>query len=111
VDDIVGFRVLNSQRRWVGLLTYGRLWEPIDDSDLKAAVRASLPKFGLQSTDEICLCDSLQELRSCPYFYEGFLSFAWHPIPFGDDYEEWRAQMRARVLSGDSIHCVGELSD
>jgi hypothetical protein len=87
VNDIVGIRVLNSKGRWIGFLTYGRVFDSTDESELRAAVEAALPGFGVDSAVEVHVCNSLQELHSCPYFYEGLLSFAWDPIPFGDRYE------------------------
>jgi hypothetical protein len=111
MDDIVGVCVLSPGRGWLGFLTYGRLWDSTDEAELVAAVRANLPVFGLYSSDEVRVCTSLQELSSCPYFFEGLLGFAWKPIPFGDAYDQWREERRAELLSGkgDGLYCVGVL--
>jgi len=78
---------------------------------LRTAVEAALPGFGVDSAGEVHVCKSLQELRSCLYFFEGLLSFAWDPIPFGDRYEKWLKQKRDQMLQGKSIYCLGEMME
>jgi hypothetical protein len=111
MEDIIGIKVLNSRQKSVGFMTYGRLWDAVDDSELKDAIRANLTRFGLEPSNEIQMCRSLKELQSCNYFYEGLIWFAWHPIPFGPQYEEWRRQKQVELLSGESIYYLGELAE
>ena len=53
------------------------------------------------------VCDSLQEARDAPYFYEYFFSFCQKRIPFGDQYQEWRAHIDERMRAGHEIAAIG----
>jgi hypothetical protein len=46
--------------------------------------------------------------RSAPYFYESLLTFARQPIPFGPDYQQWRADRAAAMAMGKEIAYCGE---
>jgi len=50
---------------------------------------------------------TLQEAAQAPYFFEGLVSFAQRPIPFGDQYEDWRAKRRKRMEDGHEIYYLG----
>ena len=57
------------------------------------------------------VCQSLREAadsRSAPYFYESLLVFARQPIPFGPDYQKWRAGRAAAMARGEEIAYCGE---
>jgi hypothetical protein len=111
MNDVVGIRAFDSERQWVGFMTYGRLWDPIDDSEMIAAIKTALPTFGLRAVTEVLLCETLQELRGCPYFYEGLLSFASRPIAFGENYDTWRAWAREELAAGRGLFCVGSIAN
>jgi hypothetical protein len=89
VEDINGVRVRDAKRGWVGFVTYGRLWDPVDPSNELRVISAHFSTFGIEAL-EVQLFDSLQELASAPYFYEALISFAWNPVPLGSGYEAWK---------------------
>lgn len=111
MEDVIGFKAMSSNQRWVGFLTFGRLWGPLETEQLENAIRDALPSFGIDRSAEVYICESLQHLRSCPYFYEGLLSFAWRPISFGSGYDAWRQKQRDEVGTGSGVYCVGEVLD
>jgi hypothetical protein len=53
------------------------------------------------------LCDSLQEARDAPYFFEAVIAFAHRPIPFGPGYEAWRRRLLRRMRDGKEICFLG----
>jgi hypothetical protein len=111
MDDVIGVRVRDAKRGWVGFVTYGRLWDRVDPANELAAISAHFSTFGIKEPVDVRLCDSLQELASAKYFYEALLTFAWQPVPFGPGYEAWRAEMRSAVENGKHIFYVGEIQD
>jgi hypothetical protein len=59
------------KRGEVGLLSWGRLFDPVDPSQLIARLREVLPLMGLKDVLEISVCHDLGELCDYRYFYEG----------------------------------------
>jgi hypothetical protein len=108
VDDVVAIKARDRERGWIGVMTWGRLWDPIDETELLAAVSEDLGRNGY-IVDEIELCDSLQVVRSAEYFYEGIISFSWQPPPFGLGYDAWRTAMREDLKNGRAIYILGPL--
>jgi len=54
------------------------------------------------------VCRSLQDAAHAPYFYEGFFSFCQKEhIPFGDQYEAWRAEISKKMQAGKEIYYLG----
>jgi hypothetical protein len=111
MDDVVGIKVRDAKRGWVGFMTWGRLWDPVDDTELLKAVRAHLHTFGIEQPEELELCSSLRELRTADFFYEAIINFSWRPSPFGDDDDAWKNARRAELEEGRSIYFLGDLSD
>jgi hypothetical protein len=57
------------------------------------------------------LCSNLREAADspdAPYFYECFLAFASRPVPYGDNYESWRADIAQKMEAGREIHYCGQ---
>jgi hypothetical protein len=111
MDDVVGIKVRDPERGWVGFMTWGRLWDPVADAELLRAIRAHLRTLGIEQPEELELCSSLRELRSAEYFYEAIINFSWRPPPFGDGYDAWKDARRAELEEGLSIYFLGNLSD
>ena len=56
------------------------------------------------------VCDSLQDARDAPYFFEYFFSFCQKQIPYGDEYESWRQNIDERMRAGYEIAGIGPYS-
>lgn len=111
VDDVVGIKVRDAQRGWVGLITWGRLWDAVDDTELLQVVGKHLHTFGIEHPEELAVCPSLRDLQSVEYFYEGILSFSWKPPPVGTKQRsEWQNKMREELRTGRGIYFIGALS-
>jgi len=76
MDDIVGIRIVDAQRGEVGLLSWGRIGDPVNPEPLLNRLRKVISDFGFEDLVEISLCSELGELRDFQYFYEGLVHFA-----------------------------------
>lgn len=47
MDNVVAIKVRDAKRGWVGLITWGRLWDPVDETELLRAVVRHLSGFGI----------------------------------------------------------------
>lgn len=80
----------------------------IDDSWVEEVVRANAKKCAIPEVAEIRICDSLRDVATCQYFYEGLFHFASAGIPFGASYEAWRQDRLAEFGQGTlSVHFLG----
>jgi hypothetical protein len=110
MEDVVGIRVRDAKNGWFGFVTWGRLWDPVDETELIRAVKPHLTGFhGITDPQEVHVCNSLRDLRSAEYFYEALISFSWDCPPFGDSYDAWRKQKQRDVQDGRDIYFVGAL--
>jgi hypothetical protein len=101
MDDIVALRVVlvTGQSRY--FLTWGRLLDPVDPKRLEDLVGGKLSHFSLGGAAvSISVCDSLREASGARYFYECFFAMCQKPIPFGDNYEGWKARMLEQLTQG-----------
>jgi hypothetical protein len=111
MEDVVGIKVRDAKRGWVGFMTWGRLWDPIDDAELLSAIRAHLHTFGVEQPEVVALCSSLRELRSATYFYEALVYFSWNRPSFGDEYAAWQNERRNQLEQGREIYFLGDLTE
>lgn len=56
------------------------------------------------------VCETLQEAREAPLFYEALFDFAQKRIPFGDGYEAWRRERDALMRDGRELYFAGPWS-
>jgi hypothetical protein len=112
VDDVVAVRVrlANGEARY--FLTWGRVQDPVDPEPLCALVLRESQKFELGDEPVSAeVCAALGDAASsgvAPQFYECLLTFARHPIPFGEAYEPWRRERAAAMDAGKEIAYCGE---
>lgn len=109
MDDVVAIKVRDGKRGWVGFITWGRLWDPVDDTELLGAIRPHLHECGIDEPLEVVLCSALREVQSGEYFYEALLKFSWNGPTFGANYAAWREARRDDLKRGREIYCVGSL--
>ena len=109
MEDVVALVATDHVKGNMGFITWGRTFDPVDESPLLAAVRPNLTTFGLNVIEELRVCESLIELAACKFFYEGLLSFARERIPFGSDYATWATSKCEAITSGRELYCVGPI--
>jgi hypothetical protein len=89
-------------------LTWGRLIDPVETKGVEELVGSHLSKFALGGPAvSISVCDSLREAAGARYFYECFFEMCQKPIPFGDGYKVWAAQMLEQLKQGREIYYLG----
>ena len=111
MEDVVAVRIdlMGGEKRYI--LTWGRIYDAVDPRGLEDVVLRHSRRFALGGEPTAAtVCASLREPAespSAPYFHEHLLWFAWHPIPFGPDYEAWRAEREAALESGRELFYCG----
>jgi hypothetical protein len=112
MDDVVAVEVelVGAELRY--FITWGRIQDEVDPEPLAALVLEHSWGCSLGGVAQYArVCRSLREAaesRSAPYFYESLLVFARQPIPFGPDYEQWRADRATAMALRKEIAYCGE---
>jgi hypothetical protein len=112
MDDVVAVEVELAAGELRYFITWGRIQDEVDPEPLAALVLEQSRQVGLGNPAQRArVCQSLREAadsRSAPYFYECLLAFVRQPIPFGPDYQKWRADRAAAMAMGKEIAYCGE---
>lgn len=87
MEDIVGIKIKDKIRGVGALITWGRLFDAVDETELLEVVKKHVSKWGINSLESMHVCYSLQEISDQPYFYECLIKFIQEPIPYGIRYE------------------------
>jgi hypothetical protein len=108
VEHIVAVEVTVDTGRRTYFLTWGRVQDRVDPAPLEAVIMSVAGKFKLPGKAVGArVCESLQEARDAPYFFEHFFSFCQKQIPFGDSHEAWRREIDHRMRAGYEIAGLG----
>jgi len=107
MDDLIAIRVTENDGGSVAFLTWGRLFDAVDDSEILAAVEKALPVFGVREYKGLVVCDNLGEVAGERYFYEGLFHFAAKFDHGYKNYESWRKKKLELVKSGKDIYFLG----
>jgi hypothetical protein len=76
MEDVVAVRFQDAERGEGGVLTWGRVFDPVDPTPLLEAIARILPRAGFKAASDIRICGSLREARQFRYFYEGLVHFS-----------------------------------
>jgi hypothetical protein len=108
MEDIVALKVVLEKVPNHYFLTWGRLLDPVETKGLEELIASHLSQFGLPGPPvSISVCDSVREAAGARYFYECFFQMCQKPIPFGDAYGPWAAQMLEQLKQGREIYYLG----
>jgi hypothetical protein len=111
MEDVVGILVNDKKRGQVAFLTLGRTFDRVDSKSLVRALKVGLHKFGIGAEASITVCESLREVASAEYFYEGLLALAQKRIPYGKrSYPVWKRKMKLEISAGKEIYLIGKVS-
>jgi hypothetical protein len=93
VEHVVAVRVNRQEGRPLFFVTWGRIQDVVDGEKLEAIVfNKAVHVSGGGNATSAHLCQTLQEAKDEPYFFEALVSFSSDKIPFGDSYEAWRVK-------------------
>ena len=106
----VAVRLADGRERY--FITWGRIQHKIDpvpvcDLVLRCSRSCSLGGAPVSAR----LCATLREAADspdAPYFYECLLGFASQPVPYGQDYDAWKATVAERMEAGRDISYCGQ---
>jgi len=108
MDDVVGVKAKDAAGRFVAFMVWGRLFDVVDDRELLDLVRDRSSSFAGAPMTDFRLSTSLIEISNHEYFFESLLWFAWRPIPFGAEYQAWRAETRRKLIEdGEGLLFLG----
>jgi hypothetical protein len=109
VEDVIAVEVQTDDGRSCYFITWGRIQDRIDPEPVESVILAVARRFATPGKAVSArLCESLQEARDSPLFYEALLSFAHHPIPFGrTSYPKWRRRIDNAMRAGREIYFTG----
>ena len=108
MEDLVAVEMTTAEGPRCYFVTWGRIQAAVDPAPLEALILEVAGHFALPGTPvSTRVCESLQEAREAPLFFEALFNFAQRPIPFGDGYEEWRRRIGTLMREGKEIYAVG----
>jgi hypothetical protein len=111
MDDLVAVevRLADGGRRY--FVTWGRIQDAVDPEPLCEVVLSAARHVSLRGDPVSArVCETLREAADsaeAPYFWECFFTFCQRPIPFGENYGEWRAAMDEAMRRGKEIAYCG----
>lgn len=111
MENIVGIKFVDKQRGEGAVITWGRLFDSVDDTELLEVVKKKLPSFGVYDLEDIEISYSLMEISDQPYFYEQLAYFIKRPVYFGNDYDKWKRKKREVLKKGCEILFTGFKND
>jgi len=110
LEDVVGITGKASSGNDMAFMTWGRLFDPVDDAEFLDIIELHSSMFAGGPARNLKVCNSLLEVSKYEYFYEALLHYAWNKIPFGENWNEWRSARReALIKSGADIYFLGPL--
>jgi len=108
MEDVVAIKITDRKKGQVAFLTWGRVFDRTDPKPLEKAVANGVKHFGFVNVISIAVCDSLQEVRACEYFFEGLIAISWRPIRFKKNtYKPWAEKMRKSIARGKELYFLG----
>lgn len=108
MEDIVAVKVDLEDGTHRFFLTWGRIQDSIDPEPLEQLILDHCKAYDLGGTPvKACLCGTIQEAVSAPYFYEGFFFMGQQTIPFGKKYKKWKKQMDKKMQAGKELYYLG----
>lgn len=116
MDDIVAIIITVEGGQDFALLTWGRVFGPVEYEELLAAVLPHVGTFGISGSEVLGrAASSLQEVATAPYFYECLFSMILERTraPVDDTgairWAEWAESRRRLIEDGKSIYFAGNL--
>lgn len=108
MGDLVAVELTTAEGSRCYFVTWGRIQDALDPARLEALNLGVAGHFAVPGTPiSSRVCDSLQEAREAPLFFDTQFRFAQQPIPFGPGYQKWRRRMRKRMREGKEIYACG----
>jgi len=108
MEDVVAVEVRLSDGSARYFITWGRIQDSVDPTEVEALVLAFSYGCALGGEPvEATICPTLGSARDAPYFYEAIITFTRSQPKHGESYEKWRRRMDRRMRKGKEIDFLG----
>jgi hypothetical protein len=111
VDDVVAVEVELEDGSVRFFITWGRVQDAVDPGPVEALVLKHSSSYALGGAPRAArVCGALREAAdsdAAPYFHECLMRFSRDSIPFGPNYQTWRAETGEAMRSGAQIAYCG----
>lgn len=107
MNDIIALKAKSKANKLYYFLTWGRIFDSIDESEIIKALQSNLSKFGIKNASSIKVCASLKDALNAKYFYENYFLMCQKGIPFGSRYSNWKKEMARKIKNGKEIYFLG----
>ena len=89
-------------------MTWGRVQDVVEPESVERVVLTYAQLVGLPAKAvKARLCRSLQEASHQPFFYECFFLMCQMRVPYGPDFDAWKAARAAAMKEGREIYWLG----
>jgi hypothetical protein len=94
MEDVVAIKLRDRKRGEWAVVTWGRVYDAVDETPLLDAIRRVAPQIGFPDLEHAEVCYHLGDVRDYQYFHEALLAFAARMA--GEPYltEAWKQQQR-----------------
>jgi hypothetical protein len=111
VEDIVAVELKTPSGVPHCVMTFGRIQEAVDPTDVESIVLEHASRIGLSEATSAEVCWSLRDARDAPYFYEALVDFAASlAAREHQDYEERRERTDRQMHAGEHLWYCGDPS-
>lgn len=107
MNDIIAVKVKDKTNKIHYFLTWGRIFDNVNNSETIKVLKPRLTKFGIKNIESIKICSSLEEASKAKYFYENFFLMCQKKIPFGSRYANWKKEICRKIKAGKEIYFLG----
>lgn len=111
MEDVVAVEVVTTIGGPYYFVTFGRVQDLVDPTELEAIVLAHATGFAIRGEATAArVCGSLQEAREAPYFFEALIDFgaALATARSDPDVDRWRAATDAEMRAGRHLYYLGD---
>lgn len=106
MEDVVAVKVRDRKRGEWALVTWGRVYDAVDETPLLDALRRIAPRLGFAALEDVTVCYHLGEVREYQYFYEALLNFAARMANEPYQTDAWKQSYRADEALERSVYIL-----
>jgi hypothetical protein len=94
MEDVVAVKLRDRKRGEWALVTWGRVYDAVDEKPLLDALRRVAPLLGFPDLEDLEVCYHLGEVRDYQYFHEALLNFAGRMANEPYESDAWKQSQR-----------------
>jgi hypothetical protein len=106
VEDVVAVKLRDRKRGDWAVVTWGRVYDPVDEKPLLDALRRVAPRMGFPDLEQLEVCYHLGEVREYQYFHEALLDFAVRMAKEPYETDAWKQAQRSDDALKRSVYLL-----